>query len=674
MKTITFIMSTLLTCAALTAHAQQNINLDLTVKPGTDFFQYAGGGWLKQHPITAEYSRYGTFEQLREDTRSKLNGLVQEIAAGTHPATSLEGKIALAYRLMTDSVKLNQDGLAPLLPALQFAITADTRPYLAGMLAWVQRTGIGAFFGCGVEADARNAKDNLVQLYQGGISLRQRDYYLAEDSATKAIREAYVRHVARMFVLTGSTEQAAEKQAADLMTIETQLAKAFKSPVELRDPEANYHKVSLRELKGSYSGFDWETYFKALGLAELPQDVCIGQPEALRETLRIMQETSDEALTTYFRWKVINAAAPYLDDATYALHFDFWSKTLAGKTQQSPRWKRAIELINGSLGEAVGQKFVAKYFPPAAKERMLQLVGNLQVALGQRIDVQDWMSDTTKQQAHEKLATFYVKIGYPDKWRDYTALNTDGVQSLWDFVQRANFFESGYDLEQAGKPVDKDRWYMTPQTVNAYYNPTTNEICFPAAILQPPFFDLTADDAANYGAIGVVIGHEMSHGFDDSGRQFDKDGNLRDWWTAADAARFKERAKMMVDFFDGVEVLPSLHGNGALTLGENIADHGGLKIAYKAYLNAAAAQKISLTKKDAAGFTPAQRFFHAYGLLWAEHLRDEQIRIYTKSDGHSIGRWRVNGELPHIKEWYEAFGITPADPMYVAPEKRINLW
>ena len=700
MKITTLLMSTLISfTTALNIQAQNRIaeNMDLSISPGTDFYEYAGGGWMKQHPLTEEYSRYGVFEQLREDTRTKLNDLVLEIVGNTLPDcdSSIEDKIALAYRLMTDSVKLNKEGIKPVRQLFQYRVTDDTRHQLILLISKYHRFGVDILFSCGVAADLRNVKENLVQLSQSGISLGQKDYYLSKDSATVAIREAYEQHIARMFRFIGNSEKQAAKQAAHVLLVETQLAQAFKSPVELRDPEANYHKFSFQELKNEFPTFDWETYFKELQLPNTPQEICVRQPEAIREALRIFEEASNETLTAYIHWKLLDWSASYLSDELYEAHFDFWGRTFSGKQTPQPRWKRAIDLISGTMSEALGQLFVAKHFPPEAKERMLQLVNNLQTALGQRIDAQEWMSDTTKQRAHEKLATFYVKIGYPDKWRDYSELNVKRVYTLVDFVIEANRFAIAYNLAQADKPVDRERWYMSPQTVNAYYNPTTNEICFPAAILQPPFFDMEADDASNYGAIGVVIGHEMSHGFDDKGRQFDKEGNLSDWWTASDAARFKDRSQVLVDFFNKIEVLPGLHANGELTLGENIADHGGLKISYRAYLNSISAQMpdrrlrptpgmrpplpsaLALEKirtPDDSNLTPEQKFFLAYALIWAGHITEEQIRIFTKSGSHPLGRWRVNGTLPHIDEWYEAFNIKPTDPLYVAPEKRANLW
>ena len=455
---------------------------------------------------------------------------------------------------------------------------------------------------------------------------------------------------------------------ADVMEIETAIAKTSFSAVQLRDPEANYHKMSYDELKKTFPEIDWDTFIKGLGIGKLTE-VNVEQIEPIKEVGRLMEALPLSKHIAYLQYNLLDAAANYLSDDFVAARFDFYGKVLSGRQVNQPRWKRAVNSVDGMLGELVGQMYVEKYFPAAAKERMIRLVKNLQAALGERIDAQAWMSDETKARAHEKLATFHVKVGYPDKWKDYSALHIE-QDSYWANACRAAAWNMKDMYSRLGKPVDRDEWLMTPQTVNAYYNPSTNEICFPAAILQPPFFNMEADDAVNYGAIGVVIGHEMTHGFDDQGRQFDKDGNLKDWWAEGDADRFKERAQVMVDFFNKIEVLPGLYGNGQLTLGENLADHGGLNVAFLAYQNAI--KNVPLGVVD--GFTPEQRFFLAYATLWAGNIRDEQIRVYTKSDPHSLSKWRVNGALPHIQAWYDAFGITEDDAMYVAPENRVDIW
>jgi len=513
-----------------------------------------------------------------------------------------------------------------------------------------------------------DSKNNIFELYQGGIGLGEKEYYTDEDEATKNIREEYKKHIVKMFQLAGMDEAQATKSMEAVMEIETRLAKVSYSAVEQRDPAANYHKMTLDELKKEIPGFDWDVYLNKLGVQGVTS-LNVAQIPPVKEAVAIINTLPMDKQIAYLQWKLIDSAASYLSADFDEQNFAFYGKVMSGKKEQQPRWKRAVSTVNGVLGEAVGQMYVEKYFPAAAKERMTQLVKNLQVALGERIQNLEWMGDSTKAKAMEKLNSFYVKVGYPDKWKDYTKLNVE-KDSYWANIKRASDFAVEEMLAKAGKPVDIDEWHMTPQTVNAYYNPTTNEICFPAGILQYPFFDMNADDAFNYGAIGVVIGHEMTHGFDDQGRQFDKEGNLKDWWTADDATRFNERSKVLVDFFNNIEVLPGLQANGELTLGENIADHGGLQVAYQAFKNATKEAPLA----DVDGFTPEQRFFLAYAGVWAGNIRDEQIRVYTKSDPHSLGRWRVNGALPHINAWYDAFGITETDPLYIAPENRASIW
>lgn len=536
------------------------------------------------------------------------------------------------------------------------------------MMTEMAHIGIGTYFHSYVYADPKNSSLNIFQMGQGGINLGEKEYYLDTDSITQNIREQYKLYIGKLFQLAGFSEADAQQKVADVMEIETAIAKVSRSATELRDPEANYHKMSFDELKKTIAGIDWDAYMKGLGI-QAPAELNVEQVDPIQEVARLMNTLPLSKHVSYLEYNLLDAAASCLSDDFVAARFDFYGKVLSGRQVNQPRWKRAVNSVNGMLGELVGEMYVEKYFPAAAKERMVKLVKNLQTALGERIDAQEWMSDSTKIRAHEKLATFHVKVGYPDKWKDYSKLEIKN-DSYWANVCRASEWGFNDMYSRIGKPVDKDEWLMTPQTVNAYYNPSTNEICFPAAILQPPFFNMEADDAANYGAIGVVIGHEMTHGFDDQGRQFDKDGNLTDWWAPGDADRFKERAQVMVDFFNKIEVLPGLQANGELTLGENLADHGGLNVAYLAFQNATKDAPLGVVD----GFTPEQRFFLAYATLWAGNIRDEQIRVYTKSDPHSLGKWRVNGALPHIQAWYDAFHITPSDPLYVAPENRVNVW
>ena len=644
-------------------------NMDTTVSAGTDFFRYACGGWNDAHPLTAEYSRYGTFDELFENSQKQLRELIEGLAAQkNNQAGSAAQKIGDLYNMAMDSVTLNKQGAEPVKAMLDKIAGMKDKSEIVPMMTEMAHIGIGTYFHSYVYADPKNSSLNIFQMGQGGINLGEKEYYLDTDSITQNIREQYKLYIGKLFQLAGFSEADAQQKVADVMEIETAIAKVSRSATELRDPEANYHKMSFDELKKTIAGIDWDAYMKGLGI-QAPAELNVEQVEPIQEVARLMNTLPLSKHVSYLEYNLLDAAASCLSDDFVAARFDFYGKVLSGRQVNQPRWKRAVNSVNGMLGELVGEMYVEKYFPAAAKERMVKLVKNLQTALGERIDAQEWMSDSTKIRAHEKLATFHVKVGYPDKWKDYSKLEIKN-DSYWANVCRASEWGFNDMYSRIGKPVDKDEWLMTPQTVNAYYNPSTNEICFPAAILQPPFFNMEADDAANYGAIGVVIGHEMTHGFDDQGRQFDKDGNLTDWWAPGDADRFKERAQVMVDFFNKIEVLPGLQANGELTLGENLADHGGLNVAYLAFQNATKDAPLGVVD----GFTPEQRFFLAYATLWAGNIRDEQIRVYTKSDPHSLGKWRVNGALPHIQAWYDAFHITPSDPLYVAPENCVNVW
>lgn len=644
-------------------------NMDTTVSAGTDFFRYACGGWNDAHPLTAEYSRYGTFDELFENSQKQLRELIEGLAAqNNNQAGSAAQKIGDLYNMAMDSVTLNKQGAEPVKAMLDKIAGMKDKSEIVPMMTEMAHIGIGTYFHSYVYADPKNSSLNIFQMGQGGINLGEKEYYLDTDSITQNIREQYKLYIGKLFQLAGFSEADAQQKVADVMELETAIAKVSRSATELRDPEANYHKMSFDELKKTIAGIDWDAYMKGLGI-QAPAELNVEQVDPIQEVARLMNTLPLSKHVSYLEYNLLDAAASCLSDDFVAARFDFYGKVLSGRQVNQPRWKRAVNSVNGMLGELVGEMYVEKYFPAAAKERMVKLVKNLQTALGERIDAQEWMSDSTKIRAHEKLATFHVKVGYPDKWKDYSKLEIKN-DSYWANVCRASEWGFNDMYSRIGKPVDKDEWLMTPQTVNAYYNPSTNEICFPAAILQPPFFNMEADDAANYGAIGVVIGHEMTHGFDDQGRQFDKDGNLTDWWAPGDADRFKERAQVMVDFFNKIEVLPGLQANGELTLGENLADHGGLNVAYLAFQNATKDAPLGVVD----GFTPEQRFFLAYATLWAGNIRDEQIRVYTKSDPHSLGKWRVNGALPHIQAWYDAFHITPSDPLYVAPENRVNVW
>lgn len=677
------IMLHAMTFAAVLASCQTNgessqksgidlANLDSTYLPGTDFYMFATGGWQKAHPLTDEYSRYGSFDVLQENNNKQLRELIEGVAAQQNEKGSVAQKIADLYNSAMDSVALNEHGLdemAAFLACDGYQTSAQiTQDWLKQVWPKMLRQGVDGLMGFYIGADEKDSKNNILSIVQGGLTLGQKDYYLDQDPETVKIREAYVAYIRQLVSHVGFGETDAARISDDVMRIETRLAKASKSMTELRDPEANYHKMSYDQLKKDFAGIDWDAYLHIFGISGL-KDVIVGQPEAIHEVEKILAEETPEALQNVYLWHAIDMAAGYVDDESRNLSFAFWGTALSGKTQDRPRWKRAVSSVEGCLGEALGQLYVAKYFPPAAKERMEKLVANLQQALGERIDAQDWMSDDTKKVAHEKLDAFYVKVGYPDKWTDYSTLQI-GNSYLQNILSCKEWAIQDMIAKHLNKPVDKDEWYMTPQTVNAYYNPTTNEICFPAGILQPPFFDMEADDAFNYGAIGVVIGHEMTHGFDDQGSKYDKNGNLSQWWTEEDTKRFNERIQVMRDYHDSIEVLPGLHSNGSLTLGENMADHGGLMVSYQAFVNATAQAPLS----DKDGFTPAQRFFLAYANVWGQNIRDEEIRKRVKSDPHSLGKWRVNGQMPHMDAWYEAFGITEQDPMFVPKEKRVTIW
>ena len=643
-------------------------NLDTTAQAGADFYQFACGGWMKNNPLPAEYSRFGSFDQLAENNRKQIQTLIEQLSAQQHEAGSVAQKVGDLYRIAMDSLKLNSDGVAPIREELAQIASLKEKGELYTLLGDLQRRGIYAYLALYVGADDKNSSMNAVQTYQNGLSMGERDYYLENDEATVKIREAFRAHVQKMFALAGFSEAEALQGMETVMEVETRLAKAFRSRTELRDPQANYNKMTMDELKSNYPTFGWDVFLTALNLKEV-KEVIVGQPASLQAAAEILDTLPLDRQARYLQWKLINASASYLSDALAQQDFDFYGRTMRGTQQILPRWKRAVGTVSSALGEAVGQMYVEKYFPAAAKERMTTLVKNLQTSLGERINALAWMSDETKVKAQEKLAAFRVKIGYPDTWKDYSALEVKD-DSYWANIERANTWEHDVMVAKAGQPVDPNEWLMTPQTVNAYYNPTTNEICFPAGILQYPFFDMNADDAFNYGAIGVVIGHEMTHGFDDQGRQYDKNGNLQDWWTAEDATRFEERANVMVAFFDSIEVAPGVHANGRMTLGENIAHHGGLQISYQAFKNATAAAPLS----DKDGFTPDQRFFLAYAGVWAGNIRPEEVLSRTKSDVHSLGCWRVNGALPHINAWYDAFQVTESDPMYLPVEKRVSIW
>ena len=642
------------------------------VRPGDDFYEYTCGGWMKNNPLPGAYSRYGSFDRLQEDNDKRINGILKELQSNTYTKGTIEQKLSDLYKLAMDSTRRNKEGVAPVMPLIKKLEAAKTVKQLLAIQLELAPYGEQEFFYAGFGADEKNATQNILNVYQSGLTLGQKEYYLDNDKATANIREAFKKHVVKMFQLFGFSKSAATKKMQNVMKIETALAKVSRSRTELRDPEANYNKMTLQEFEAKYPNLPLVKVMNAKGIdTKYLQEMIVGQPEFLDGANKVVGALKPAEYRDVIEWGLIEDAANYLSDATVAESFDFYGKIKAGRKQNHPLWKRSTGQVEGVMGEALGKIYAEKYFPEAAKQRMITLIKNLQIALGERIAAQNWMDDSTKVNALLKLNSFYVKVGYPDKWTDISKLEIDPAKSYYENMEACAKFWNAYNIEHTvGKPVDRDDWHMTPQTVNAYYNPTTNEICFPAGILQYPFFDMTADDAFNYGAIGVVIGHEMTHGFDDQGRQFDKDGNMHDWWKETDAKNFTERTDKYADFFSAIKVLPDLNGNGRLTLGENLADHGGLQVAWVAYKNAT--KRNPLGEKN--GLTADQRFFHAYAGVWASNITEAEIRNRTKSDPHSLGRWRVNGALPHIDAWYEAFGVKEGDKMFIPKQERLELW
>ena len=671
LKYIIPILALTMTVANINAEEVKGVdraNLDETVSPGQDFYQYACGGWMKSNPLPPQYSRFGTFDQLSENSREQVKSLVQHLSETEQPQGSIGQKVSDLYEMGMDSVRLNNEGAASMQADIA-KIENMKRSELVDMLVWLQN-GMGSpFFSVGVMADLKNADLNIMYVAQISGGLGDRDYYLEKDEHTVNIRNEYVKYIEKIFTLSGYKKKQAQKAAKNVLKIETALAEAAMTREESRNYAIQYNIRTIEQLKADYPNIDWSAFFAGIGLPQLDQ-VCLMQPNFLAKVNELVKSLSDREIKDYLLCDYITSASSYLSDDFIQANFDMFSKAMSGKKEMQPRWKRALSVPNGMLGEAVGQLYVEKYFPAESKERMLQLVGNLKKALAEHIASLTWMSDQTKVNALVKLNSFTVKIGYPDKWKDYSAVTIDPEKSYWENVKGVSYFLAQDNFQRWNKPVDSDEWGMTPQTVNAYYNPTTNEICFPAAILQAPYFDMNNDDASNYGAIGVVIGHEMTHGFDDQGRNFDQNGNMTDWWTPEDAEKFKGLADKLAAQFDAIVVADDVHANGQFTLGENIADQGGLRVAYTAFKKTDQGKG----KETIDGFTPDQRFYLAYANVWAANITKEEILRRTKIDPHSIGSLRVNATLRNIDTFYNAFGIKAGDNMFLPVEERVVIW
>ncbi len=646
-------------------------NFDQSIALNEDFYQHVTGGWQAKNPLKPEFARYGVFDVMRENNEVRINDLFAAMAKSEAERGTVEQKIADLYKMGLDSVRLNQEGMAPVMPDVEKITSMQSLSDLPQVLAYIHTVASSPLFNMGVGADLLNSNINTLYVEQGGLGMGNRDYYLDAENESK--REGYIVWLTKAFGFAGFAD--AEARAKDVLAFETRMAEKFRSNVALRDVAANYNPTTRKEFVKKYSALNWDAYFKAMGLGEFDHMV-VGQPEVIEHVCKLLKQEKLDVVKSYMVASLLKAASGSLGDDISEANFEFFGRIMSGQQQQRPRWKRAMAVPNYVLGEAVGEMYVRKYFPESDKQRMLEIVKNLQVALGEHIDALEWMSEATKAKAREKLASFTVKIGYPDKWKDYSSLDIDPAASYWQNRKNASAWYTADNIAEMGKEVDREKWHMTPQYVNAYYNPTTNEICFPAAILQPPFYNSAADDAVNYGAIGVVIGHEMTHGFDDQGRQFDKDGNMNNWWNDEDAAAFKARTDILVEQFNKVEVLPAKDGqpaimaDGALSLGENIADQGGLRVAYTALHNSF---KAKGEPSPIDGFTADQRFYLSYATIWGQTIRDEEIARLTKTDVHSLGRNRVNITLRNIDTFHKAFGIT-SGKMFLPEEERVIIW
>ncbi len=664
--TIMAIIAMSMTAGNLERAVDRN-NLDPNTAPGENFYQYACGGWMLANPLDPQYARFGTFDQLAENSRNQVKDIITTLGTN-NPRGSIKQKVGDLYAMGMDSTRLNNEGAKPVAKTVA-EIQKMPRNQVMAMVARMHNGIAGPFFESTVMADMKNSNDNMFYLAQGGMGMGDRDYYLDKDANTTKIRNAYVNYIQRLFELIGYKKAAAKKAAQHVLAIETALANVAQTREESRDMSKQYNVVTLDELKAQYPDINWAQYLDGLNIKGIDK-VCVMQPKSIAQVNAMMRTLKDEELREYLIFKYVDAASPYMSDAFADANFDMYSRALSGKEVKMPRWKHALDVPNTLLGEAVGQLYVEKYFPADSKKEMQKLVDNLKRALGEHIANLTWMSPQTKVNALVKLNSFTVKIGYPDKWRDYSALDIDPALTYWENIENARRFAAEYEYAQLGQPVDKDRWWMTPQTVNAYYEPSSNEICFPAAILQPPYFDPKADAACNYGAIGVVIGHEMTHGFDDQGRNFDANGNMVDWWTAEDAAKFQELANKLGAQYDAVIIADDVHANGTFTMGENIADHGGLRVAFSAYKNTEQGKGNEMID----GFTPDQRFFLSYANVWANNITKQEMLRRTKVDPHSLGVNRVNVAIRNLEEFFNAFNIQQGMKMWRDPADRVTIW
>ena len=676
MKKLTFILASALlmtACATTQSEKQEGVpaidktNFDESIVRNDDFYQWATGGWQEKNPLKPEYSRYGSFDVLRENNEIRINDLFNDMTKTEAEFGSVEQKISDLYKMGLDEERLNAEGAEPIRKALDYILSINSREELISKIANLHIDGIGAFFYSYPAADLEDSNMTILYMEQGGLGMGNRDYYTEAENAQ--LKAGYRTYLSKIFTLAG-VEGDIEKMVDNVMAVEDRLAAKHWTNVECRDIVKGYNPYTFEAFKAQYKGVDWDAYFRAMGVRKI-EKIVVSQPSSFANTLATLKSASLDELRAYVAAHYISSAASYLSEDFAVASFEFFGKEMSGTEEIRPRWKRAMSVPNSILSEAVGQMYVAKYFPESEKARVEEMVANIQKAFSKHIEALDWMGQDTKAKAQEKLAAFTVKIGYPNKWKDYSTLTVDPSKSYWANVVEANRWYTADEMSQVGKPVDREKWLMSPQTVNAYYMPTTNEICFPAAILQPPFYNPNADDAVNYGAIGVVIAHEMTHGFDDQGSQFDKDGNMKDWWTAEDRAAFEKKTQVLVDQFNAIEILPGLYADGKFSLGENIADQGGLRLAFTGLTDYAWAEG---RPADIDGFTGEQRFYIGYATLWAQNITDKEKENLTKNDVHSLGRNRVNATLRNIQSWYDAFDIKEGDAMFMPVEERVIIW